>query len=201
MNTKEFVTYVKRIAPAWSRPDILEFAEIAQGTVLSVPVERMRFRVEGKDPILTTVAGQHRYELSSSNFGEDIAFIGNVYPVNYYTNHYGKTIADPVMASTTKASGNTNAIINFVEDPGDAEFYIKCYRRPKKLLSEAIDFEIPDDQLIPGLMKGVIGLIETAEHGTSNAYAEFLKVYMPDIRHSMNDEGHTTVFLPRGGGY
>jgi len=201
MDTREFVTYVKRIAPAWSRLDILEFTRIAQDTVFSVPLEQMRYRVEGKDPILSTQAGQHRYELSQTNFGQDIAFISNVYPTDYYSDSYGRTMADKVQATTLKASGKRNAIVTFTNDPGDSKFFVSCYRRPKNLLSELSELEINSDLLIPNLLKGVVGLIETAEHGNSNAYAEFLKEYMPELRYHTNEEGHNTVYLPVGRGY
>jgi hypothetical protein len=203
MNTKQLVSLIKRNHSQWSRTDILEFIDNIQKTVFGVPVSIMRYRdiTTGLDKVLETVSGTLEYELSVSNFGADIQFIESVYPLDYDSTYYNKYSANDISASVKNAIGTTNAKVLFSENPGDSSFYIKCYKRPTALLSEAIDLGIPENLIIPGLYKGVVGLLETTEHGESNAYDRFIKEYMVSMRAQMNDEGQTLVYYNQGGGY
>lgn len=205
MNTKSFITYVKRRAPAWSRADILDLLNDIQETVFSNSAELLRYLDEstGRDKILTTTQGTYVYELSASAFGADIHFIENIYQYENPEGYYNKQFLEDVAANTFKATGSTMAKIVFNEDPGDSEYYITCFRKPTPITSENVQPEIPEYMLLKYVYGGVIGLIEMAEHGDSNTYREWVSITLPELMYELNNDGHTLVYMPdtSDGGY
>jgi len=204
MNTRSLVDYVKRVAPSWSRLDILNFINDAQSIVFSVPVESMKYTdtTSGGDKQLSTVDGTLTYELSASTFGADIQFIKNVYPVNYNENYYGYSgTTNDIYISTHDGIQGTNAIIEFAENPGNAEYYVECYKYPTPVDSESTILSIPEGLILTKFYSGVVGIVETVDHGQSNAMDKFEQMTSVEIRNILNTTGHTNVYLPEGQGY
>jgi hypothetical protein len=204
MNTRSLIDYVKRVAPSWTRMDILNFINDAQNAVFGVPVESMKYKdtVNGGDKILTTVDGTLVYELSASNFGADIQFIQNVYPINDTEGTYGSTsYNNNIVIDTRDGIQGTMAKILFSENPGVTEYHIECYEYPDEVASESSLLSIPESAVIPYFYQGVVGMIEILEHGQSNAYDTFLNVGINEIRNIMNTTGHTLIHYTEGGGY
>ena len=81
MRTESLVTYIKRLAPDWSRVDILEFINDIQTMVFGTRSELMRYidPTTGHNPVLTTEDGVLEYILDTSVIGSDIQFIEHVY--------------------------------------------------------------------------------------------------------------------------
>jgi len=203
MNTRELITYIKRVSPAWSRQDILEFINTTISTVYSVPTEAMRYRdqLTGKSPVLTTTAGQLKYELSVPVIGADIQFIKEVYISNEVYTYYGTRVEDSIKYSIKNANGDSNATVLFSEDPMGSSYTIDCFRRPNILLSESNEIDLPLNLVFPSLYRGVIGMIEIAEHGESNSYERFDKEELPEIRSVLNSGPTTDLFLTSGSGF
>jgi len=203
MNTRELITYIKRVSPAWSRQDILEFINTTISTVYSVPTEAMRYRdqLTGKSPLLVTTAGQLKYELSASLIGADIQFIKEVYIPNETYTYYGTKIEDSIKYSIKNSNGNSNATVLFSEDPMGGSYAVECFRKPNILLSESNEIDLPLDLVFPSLYRGVVGMIEIAEHGESNSYERFDKEELPEIRAALNSGPSTNLFLTSGSGF
>ena len=203
MKTESLVSYIKRLAPDWSRADILEFIDEIQTMVFGTRSEMMRYldSTTGQNPVLTTEDGVLEYTLDTSLFGADIQFVEHVYDKATSTTCYGKTYDDTLQFRTTKATPNSCAKVLFSKNPGVKNFEITCYRKPSPLLSESIQLEIPSEYHIPHVYKGVIGLIEMAEHGESNSYQRFLLELLPEMRGQMNWEGHNKVVYTQPQGY
>ena len=204
MNTRSLIDYVKRIAPSWTRMDIQNFIGDVQNAVFGVPVESLKYKntVNGGDEILTTVDGTLAYELSASNFGADIQFIQNVYPLNSTEGVYGTSGYDSnIVIETRDGIQGTKAKVIFSDNPGVSEYYVECYEYPSDITSESSVLSIPESLVIPYFYQGVIGMIEILEHGQSNAYDTFLNSGIAEIRNQLNTTGHTLIHYTDGGGY
>lgn len=204
MNTRSLIDYVKRVAPSWSRMDILNFVDDAQNAVFGVPVESQKYKdtINGGDKKLTTVDGTLVYELSASNFGADIQFIKNVYPLNSTEGTYGATAYNnDIVIEVKDGIQGTNAKVIFSDNPGVAEYYVECYKYPEVVASESTLLSIPESLIVPHFYQGVVGMIEIIEHGQSNAYDAFLNRGIGEIRHELNTTGHTLIHYTEGRGY
>jgi len=147
-----------------------------------------------------------KYVLSEATIGADIQTVSNVYPreaLNSHIYYNMERVDQQVYANTKQGTGLNGALasITFNEDPGNNKFYVTCYRYPTPITSELIQLEVPEKFHISHIMLGVIGLVETFDHGKSPVYDEFVNDSVPKIQGYLSSEGHTTVRHTHGGGY
>ena len=204
MNTVQLINYVKRVAPSWSRPDILAFIQMTKDAVFGVPLDTMYYidSTTGQPPVLTTVDGVLTYELSASTIGADIQFIRNVYGTPDVTDRgYQLTPSDPIGYTVVNGSTGNPAKIIFNSNPGVRDFYIECYKLPTEMLTESDPLEVPVSSVMPHFYNGVVGLIEKAEHGESNAYERFMKEGLEMIRFEANINVNSQILKTERQGY
>ena len=157
MTTTGLISYIQRKCPDWDRQTLLDLLNDIQNMVFMRPNHFMRVYDEstGKDPVLTTVSGTYKYELSetlpiANPFGHTIQLIDHVYQSSsesdtlQYNRDGGSDLLDPKYDSF-KATKTSAAKIIFHDDPGSTDYKVKCYRRPNQLTSERIQLEIPEE--------------------------------------------------------
>jgi hypothetical protein len=208
MKTSALITLTQRKVHGYTRIQLTEFYDEIQKMVFSKPLELMHYvdSSTGLEPLLTTTAGVFEYELTEAVIGKDIQNISNVYPKSALTGHvyYGVDPTSKVVYANTKQGTGINASkarIIFNEDPGDQEWYVSCYRYPTPLTAETIQLEVPERFHLTHMMSGVIGLIETFEHGQSKTAQTFLNDLIGELQGYLSSEGHNSVRLTQGQGY
>lgn len=190
MSTRSIVTLIKRQAPDYSRTEILDFVNDVVQIMLRKPTSLTRmFDIGGTDPILTTVAGTKRYELSLGsvcfNYANAAYFVAGVYKdkkstINASSYAYPND-AEMKEAFIQNATGAKAAIVTFVDDPGTGTYYVKAYAQPLDITSESQEMPVPVEWQLPCIMDGVMGLIEKAEHGRSERWETFYNSTLPDF--------------------
>lgn len=199
MRTSALVGYIQRRAKDWDRQSILDMIGDVQTIIFSEPTSYMRVIDEstGVDPVLTTVSGTYSYTISGAHVIENISSSPFLYEQTYGI----PNIAMYPKFRTVRGNESVDAKIIFSEDPGDATYYVKYYRRPNELTSESIQLEIPQEYHITHVAYAVLGMIEMAEHGTSEKYDIFYGRLLDDIRSSLNSSSQDISYHISGGGY
>jgi len=187
MTTTGLITYIQRKCPDFDRMTLLMLLNEIQKMVFVHPNELMRVYDEttGRNPVLTTVAGQTIYELDVPSFGWDIQFV-EAFGYNYIVEN---------------GSSAHKARVIFKEDPGDGEIPLVCYRYPTELTSEHIQLDIPAEYHIDSVAKGVIGKCEESDHGTSNTWIEFKTALLPLMQWGVGKKINNKIMYMKGQGY
>jgi hypothetical protein len=186
MKTSSFITLVKKDFPKWSRENIREVLNSVQSLILcTVPLEQLRMidPSTGKNPILTTTAGVLSYDVTTVN---GLPF--NAWRTSRISTQEDCTSESAVEFENQDASyGVANKII-FKEDPGTADYYITCYKKPADIITESVELLLPEQFHIYELFEGVCGIIERSENsGVSNRWDRFYNELLPRVRASFND--------------
>jgi hypothetical protein len=152
------------------------------------------------------IVGGREYLLTEATVGANIQTVHNVYTEDSLSSHiyYNMDRVDKQIYANTKQGTGINGVpasIIFNEDPGNNKYYITCYRYPTPITSETIQLEVPEKFHISHVMLGVIGLVETFDHGKSPTYQEFINKSIPEIQGYLSSEGYSTVRYTNGGGY
>ena len=217
MTLSSLITLISRQFPGWSRPAVKDFISDVQGIIFSVPLGYMRVTDSkyGTDYQLSTTAGQLKYTLDavSDPHGDSsvtypaIMFTGGVtnspsiYPSTYSmsTNNTGPSVI------VSQGDDSKSATILFADDPGstvyglNCSYYVKAYKRPTELLSEATALDLPSSYHID-LATGVGAMLEKMSNNSRNEWKEWVAVTLPQIRYGLNNESHTFTTVT-GGGY
>jgi hypothetical protein len=190
MSTRSIVSLIKRQAPDYTRVEILDLVNDVVQIMLRKPTSLTRmFDESGTDPVLTTIAGTKKYELSLGstcfNYLNGAFFVAGVYSgkISTINNSSYAYPNDSVMAEVyiQNATGAKAATVTFLNDPGTSTYYVKAYAQPLDLTSESMDMPVPVEWQLPCIMDGVIGLIEKAEHGKSDRWDVFYNNTLPDF--------------------
>ena len=210
MKPTALINDLLRIAPTWSRIDLLKEINTVQSMILSIVQPSMRIIDvgTGKDPVLTTTSGVFVYELTAAGaFGYDVLRIENVRSLDGEEllrtyNGYDRYGSVEVINSQ-KASGGSKAKVIFNFDPGGAEYYIGCYSAPAELVSENIHISLPDEYVFTHLFNGVAGRIEEFEHGVgqSHAWEKFTMKTLPQLRYDLDKEVNSHIVRINEGDY
>lgn len=176
MLTSSLITLAKKEFPDWSRIQLLGMLNEIQRIVFTqnnTRQMRMYDSTTGKDPILTTVDGTYVYEINTTN-----GFDYNVWRV---TSVYNDDIYDPIDVIKYDATPSNSAIIVFNENPGNAEYYLRCFRQCSDLTSETTQMEIPHAYHLSHIWEGLCGLIEKYRSGKSDRFLYFMEKLLPDL--------------------
>lgn len=207
MQTSSLVTLIRREAPDWSRVEIVDLINEVQRIMLHKPLESQRYidPDTGKDPVLATTAETFEYELNAANgFDESISFVEKVY--SYDTDELAYNYDDDIITNrcdviSYPAIRGAAARVVFKSDPGTGSYYVVCYKAPSSILLESDVLEVPEHWHIRGVKAGVVGLIESAEHGNSNNWTKFEKEILPAFSHEMNRSAGTIGHFVTSRGY
>lgn len=183
MQTSALITLVTQTFPDWGRPMIMSVLNEFQKFIYS-QVSNYQMRIfdtaTGKDPILTTVSGTYEYEISISNgFTNDAQRVTNVYTADIDS-------SEDVML--LRATEDNKAIIRFKTDPGNGNYYIRCYMIPNEILVESTNLSIPPDFHLTHVFEGICGWIEQMRSGKSERWYNFLKTLLPDLITKLNTD-------------
>lgn len=192
MNTRSLITFIQKEAKDWSRSDILTLLNEVQRIVFSQkPNNHMRVintSSEYEDPALTTTSGTYEYTIDTSNgYSYDAAFITAV-----YTDSNGIEFPEDVqLYAATPAEG---AKIVFKENPGTTTYYMRVYKLPSSISSEAVNLSIPHAYHLTHVVEGVLGYIEKAKSGESRRWEMFKERLLPEIVRGI-DSGNTHIII------
>lgn len=183
MQTSALITLVNKQVPDWSRVLILSLIDEIQKMVFSQnATEQMRIydSTTGKDPILTTTNTVFEYNINTTSGFPNNAW--RVYEV------YETLIEEPFDDVTCfDAAGSTQYARVVFNTPVSGDFYIRCYRFPVSLSSEANQLEIPSAYHLSHVYEGVLGLVEIFRSGKSDRYQMFISKLLPELIKKMSD--------------
>jgi len=184
MRTTALIKQIQRDAPKWSSEDIRELINEVQRIVYSNPVSQMRMydTSTGSDPILTTTAGTYEYSIGTSNgFDYNASCVYIVY--TSLTDVEGSRVSTDIIPATETDA----AKVRFIDDdPGSSTYYVWAFRKPPEITSTSVQLTIPPDYHLTLVKKGVMGLIETSDSGTSRQWEDFERFYKTKFLTKMN---------------
>lgn len=207
MQTTAFIDLLtKRIAATQDRPGALLIANQVQNYVLGreCPLSRIQ-----PDPLLRTVDGQYSYVASSSIYDDDGVLVGDIRSVRKvyaldtrmvpadthwplletgYKPFFGDRGRELIVAIGCIPSRNPNSADCLIkwprpQNPKDTTTLWRCeaFRWWPQLVSERVPLSIPDEDVLPVLMRGCLEYIEEQEYGQggwpSQAYMKALEEF------------------------
>jgi len=190
MLTSSLITLINKEVPDWSRMQILAFINEIQNVVFSQnATSQMRIYDPntGTDPLLHAVGGQLIYNISSASGFPQTAW--RVYDV------YRQTIMEPeANIFCLDATPKTKCASVMFKSPQSGDFFVRCYRFPDQIITEANQLEIPDAFHLSHLFEGVMGQIEQWRSGKSERYMNFYAKLLPDLVRRMSEGNRRNSF-------
>jgi len=182
MLTSSLITLLKKEFPDWSRVLLLELINEIQRMIFTQNATRQMWMYDsstGTDPVLSTIAGTHCYDIDTINGFNNNAW--RVYAV------YKTSINEPEIVEKLDATPSNSAKVIFPIDPGTTNYYIRAYRFCTLLTSESIQLEVPHSYHLSHVYEGVCGLIEKYRSGVSKRLDDFKNILLPCLIKSLSD--------------
>lgn len=192
MRVSAFVSRLLKVVPSVPRQHLVDEINYALGIIYSRPLNSMRFRdpATGNDPVLTTTPGVFTYVIGTSTVGCDTKFVGKIYASDPSDSEDYRT---GVFAQNPE-TGNENPTITFMSDPGDATYFVQCYRYPEEITDESQTLPMRDDEAIRYLFELVVGNMEMMMHGQSIRLEKFYADTINEFYGSSNLINNCTVY-------
>lgn len=189
MLTSALITLAQKECPDYSRVLLLSFLDEIQKIIFTQePTEQMKMysSTTGLDPVLTTTSGTYEYNINTTN-----GFSSNAWRTSIV---YATDINEPEDVTLIDATpGTTYSKVVFKSNPS-GNYYIRAYRFPASLTSEAVQLEIPSSLHLSHVYEGLLGILEQIRSGKSDRYMNFMRILVPDaIKRMSNPRMVTTV--------
>ena len=199
MLLSSMITMIRRHAPDWGVPEVIDIMNDVQLTLCSRRVSQLRVvdPTTGKDPVLTTVAGTYRYpiDVTTSLLPADGNILGMVYK---------DSKEEPVEIHAEWATQVTPLYVVFSEDPGNNDYYIEYYKKPPQIISTTesssnIQLIIPEKHHLD-FVTGCVARIQSVANGSMDKYYEWEKLVGGMIISTLNEQQKTIIYYrtPRG---
>jgi len=207
MQTTAFIDKLtKRTAATQDRIEALSIANSVQNYILGgeCPLQRVQ-----PDPLLHTVDSQYSYVASTSIFDDDGVLIGDIRSVrrvyaldtrvaardvNWPLLEYGYkpkfgdrgiALDVPIGAPPSRNALSADCKIKWPrpQNPKDTTtlWRVECFTWPQQLTSENIPLSIPDEDVLPLLMRGCLEYIEEQEYGAGGWPSQAFKEALADF--------------------
>jgi len=182
MTTKSLVTFIKRHASNFTRPEILDFMDTVHEFVLKKPVyQSMKLdgTNEGLPPFIVTKDKQHEYDCPADCWRTIRIFARRLQRSfaarNYVTRnrkyYFSKETFTEIDVRSFDATEDTVGKLIFHDNPGDSteQFFHLYLKKPAVLLSENIQLDLaPQHHVL--FRNGVLALIRSEEYGDQKAW-------------------------------
>lgn len=184
MLTSALITLAQRdFAVDWSRSKLLTILNELQKMVFTQNATaqmRMYDSATGLDSKLTTGGVIREYNINTTNGFSHNAW--RVYAV------YSSDIDDPVYDILTFDATPATAYAKVVfPEAVSGDYYVRCYRFPTDITSEAVQLEIPSAYHLSHVYEGLIGFIEQVRSGKSERYQIFMQKLLPELVKKLSD--------------
>jgi hypothetical protein len=152
----------------------------------------------GNDYLFTTTDSQFQYDITTAN-----GFPFNGWRVtNIYTDP--SNIEDTSIDFTNIDATQDDACkVLFKENPRAQQYYFTYYKKPTEITSASIQLDIPPQYHLDVVKEGVLGLIELADSGRSERWANFTERLLPKLLFNLNEGSRTVPYYvnPARGGF
>lgn len=198
MRTSAFVSRVLQAYPSVPRTDVITKVNEALDIIFEKPLSIMRVldSETGTDPKFSTTSGVFTYTLSNVDTGvgsDEIAFIGRISSEPFDDENDTEEVA-AFEWHNVDASGSV--VITFREDPKGRDYYIECYKKHTKIITETNPsvLPFPDKYAITYLYDLVSSMYEQIFHGKSINLENFHVNKLPLLHGKLSETRATFVY-------
>ena len=205
MLTRSLISFIQRNAPNWADDPVREMIDEVHYMIMAKPLSQNLVidPATGTYPQITKEEDTELYELTGFSLGLDDTENDHDYDamhVEAVSIHKDFNPSDIVSVRKTEGDRETAATITFKEGE-ESDVYVRYYRKPRRISSNLIQLQVPEQYHISHVAMGVLGLIEIAESGSSQKWEMFYNQKLPQLWYEMNKGQYDTSFFVQPKGY